>query len=485
MSTATALHLARRAVVYLRISQDRNGNELGVARQRRDCLDLCKRLGYEVVAIFEDNNVTASKRKARRGFRGAVDALVSGQADTLVTWHLDRSLRDARELEDLIDAVEHRGVIVNTVSGGDFDLSTSDGRTMARVTNAFSIKEGDDKARRVARKHLELAEAGKLSGGPRPFGWAEDRKTLHKTEAPLLGEAVDRVLAGETLHAISVDWNARGITTANGKAWRSSTLRMILTGGRVAGIRTRNGEPVMVDGKPVQGEWQALVDAKTYARLVAVINGRSQARVPRQSARSYLLSGLLVCGKCNHKMVARPRYGGAPGYACNPDTGGCGGVTITGGPLEAWVEDAVVTAFNSKRVLRVVKAGTVDKREAEALAELQEANDASDNIGKMLANPKASGMTARQLAIANEAVQRRVAEAEAAYQAIVADMVVANVTGDDPGALVKLLASGVELTLAQRQAVLASAVTAVVVHPTARRGGNRFDYSRIKIQWRE
>lgn len=483
--TAQPITSTRRAVIYVRISQDRTGDALGVARQRKDCVALCKRFGFDVVAIHEDNDITASKRKVRPAYREVMAMLGAGVADTIVVWHLDRLYRDARELEDLLDLVEGHNIMVATVTGGDYDLTTSDGCTMARVVNAFAIKEGKDKARRVARKHLEMAEAGRVGGGPRPFGWNADKKTLHPIEAPLLREAVDRVLAGETLHGIAVDWNSRNITTANGKVWRSSTLRMILTLGRIAGIRTHNGEAVVIDGKPVMGEWEPIIDAKTFARVGVLINGRSLARVPRQAARRYLLSGLLVCGKCQHKMVSRPRYGGAPGYACNPDTGGCGGVTITGGPLEAWVEDQVIDAFNAKRVLKVVKAGAIDRREAIALAELQEANTASDAIAAMFANPTKAGMTARQLSIANQAVQERVAEAEAAYHAVVADMVVTNMGGDEPGALVKLLASGVELSLDQRRAIMASAVDAVTVNPTSQRGGNRFDYSRISIAWRE
>ena len=37
-------------LVYLRISEDRTGEEAGVERQWTDCLGLCTRLGFEVSA---------------------------------------------------------------------------------------------------------------------------------------------------------------------------------------------------------------------------------------------------------------------------------------------------------------------------------------------------------------------------------------------------------------------------------------------------
>ena len=48
-----------RAAVYCRISDDRRGLGLGVARQRQDCTELAGRSGWQVVATFVDNDVSA------------------------------------------------------------------------------------------------------------------------------------------------------------------------------------------------------------------------------------------------------------------------------------------------------------------------------------------------------------------------------------------------------------------------------------------
>ena len=50
---------ANRAAIYVRISQDQNGERLGVTRQLDDCLALADRLGWEVVARFDDNDISA------------------------------------------------------------------------------------------------------------------------------------------------------------------------------------------------------------------------------------------------------------------------------------------------------------------------------------------------------------------------------------------------------------------------------------------
>ena len=45
--------------IYVRISQDRQGAELGVVRQEADCRALCERKGWSVVEVYADNDTSA------------------------------------------------------------------------------------------------------------------------------------------------------------------------------------------------------------------------------------------------------------------------------------------------------------------------------------------------------------------------------------------------------------------------------------------
>jgi len=65
------------AAVYVRISADPQGERAGVERQRRECEQLAERLGLTVVALFEDNDVSAYSGKPRPEFERLL-----GGADT-------------------------------------------------------------------------------------------------------------------------------------------------------------------------------------------------------------------------------------------------------------------------------------------------------------------------------------------------------------------------------------------------------------------
>ena len=115
-------------------------------------------------------------RVVRPRFRPLLDLIVSGAVDGLIAYDLDRTARDPRDLEDLIDAVEQRAprLPVESVTGS-LRLANDSDVTMARVMVAVANKSSRDSSRRIKRKHEELAQLGKYAGGgARRFGYESD-----------------------------------------------------------------------------------------------------------------------------------------------------------------------------------------------------------------------------------------------------------------------------------------------------------------------
>ncbi len=67
------------AAIYCRISRDREGAGLGVDRQEADCRALAVRLGWEVAAVFVDNDISAYSSRPRPQYRAMLDAVRSGR----------------------------------------------------------------------------------------------------------------------------------------------------------------------------------------------------------------------------------------------------------------------------------------------------------------------------------------------------------------------------------------------------------------------
>lgn len=311
---------AVKAAVYARISSD-DGTALGVARQVQDCLALAERRGWTVVDTFTDNDVSATSGRVRPQYARMMESLSTGRLGALVVWDVDRLTRTPRELEDVVDLAERRGVALASV-GGEIDLATPQGRLTARIKGSVARHETEQLARRVKRKVAERAEAGQPHGRT-SYGWRREqvyddqgrrlgsKDVLHPEQAEVVRAAAKAVLAGESLRGLVLALNKRGTLSLNGRPWTSTTLRLVLLRERNAGLRVHQGQ--VVGG----GDWEPLYDEDTHRRVVAVLTDPGRRTSPG-NATKYLLGGLARCGVCGGPMRVLPTGKGRAQdtYAC-------------------------------------------------------------------------------------------------------------------------------------------------------------------------
>jgi DNA invertase Pin-like site-specific DNA recombinase len=461
MSAATTFK-GRRAAVYARISDDREGTALGVARQLDDARALVERRGWTVVAEYTDNDISAYSGKRRPGYERLLDAVVAGEADVVVAWHPDRLHRSPRELERFIEAVEAAGVAVATVQAGDIDLSTPTGRMVARIVGATARHESEHKAERIKRKHRELALAGRWTGGGgRPFGYAADRMTVIPEEAELIREAAADILAGSSLRGVVRRWNDRGLVTSADKPWHVGALRRLLTSARVAGWREYAGTWA------APAVWPAILDRATVEQLRSILLD-PERRTTRSSARVNLLPGMIRCGRCGKRMVGRPRADGVRRYVC-PAPEGCT-AAILAEPIEKLVVAAVLDALDGPELAAAVASAegidTVALIEQIATDEAAMAQAAADHYTGTIG--RSEYLAARDALERRIEANRRKLDAAAGPASAVAGVAAVRWP---------------QLDLDRRRAIVGAVIDEVTV-AAAVRGRNRFDEGRVTIRWR-
>lgn len=204
-----------RVGTYARISDDAEQLGLGVGRQQDDTRKLVDLRGWTLANTYLDNDVSAYQPKVvRPDFERLLADLETGVIQGIAVYDLDRLARQPADLERIISIYDRKPLVFATVQG-DIDLSTPDGRTMARIMVAFANKASMDTARRVARQKLEKATNGIGFSNYRPFGWNEDRLTLNEPEAEILRQATRDVLVGTGLFVICGRLNRQGIRTVS------------------------------------------------------------------------------------------------------------------------------------------------------------------------------------------------------------------------------------------------------------------------------
>ncbi|MCH9729878.1 MAG: recombinase family protein [Actinomycetia bacterium] len=282
-----------KAAVYLRISSDPSGQQLGVTRQREDCLKLCADKGWRPVEYL-DNDTSATTGKRKHYERMLAD-IREGSINAVVCWDLDRLHRRPIELEAFMALADEKHVALASVSG-DIDLGTAQGRLVARLKGSVAAHETEHKVARQRRAARQKAEQGRPQW-TRAFGYLGDTRQPDPAIAPLVQQAYAAIIAGASLGDVCRMWNDAGAFTIHGNRWTQPQVSNYLRKPRNCGLRAHNGEII---GK---GNWPGLVDEQTWKAAQHVLN--QPGRAPgRKSVRRHLLTGVMACGNkgCDGKL---------------------------------------------------------------------------------------------------------------------------------------------------------------------------------------
>jgi site-specific DNA recombinase len=461
-----------RAGIYARISSDREGDGLGVARQVEDCERLAERKGWRVLERYVDDDVSAYGGKGRPEYARMLDDLRSGVIDGVVVWHLDRLHRQPKELEEFFDVCKAARVDRLASVTGDIDLADHDGQFMARILGAVAKKESDDKSRRIRRKHEELAERGKRSGGgSRAYGFERDGVTIRESEAVIVRECARRFLAGESIRSICADLNERGVPAASGGAWSPQTLRRMLGSGRISGQREHRREIITA------AEWPAIIDPTETAQIRARL--ADPERRTNKSARRYLLTGgLLRCGHCGEPLVARPRSGGLRRYACakGPGFSGCGRTYINADPVEAFVVEMILFRLDSPELAAAASSRASEPEAERWQAEIDAARRQLEELAQAYGEQQ---ITMAEVIAARKPIEARLSAARRQLGKLSRTAALDGYLGNADA----LREAWQGLDLSRQRAIVTALLDRIEVGP-ARRGYNRFDESRLRPVWR-
>lgn len=348
----------RRAGLYMRISRDQTGEALGVARQEEDCRTLAQTLGWEVVEVYVDNDISATSGKPRPRYRQMLTDLDAGTIDAIVAWHPDRLYRRAVDLQELAEAVQRNHTPVATAKAGDIDLSSPTGLLLAGILGEIAMYEVRHKTERWSRSWEQKRRMGLVARtGSRMFGYTRDGEVIDH-EAAIARVMAAKIREGGSILGVARWLDEQDVKATRGSAWTPQSIKRYLTNPRLAGLSTLHGEVV------ADGQWEAILDRETFETVRAMLTARTRAYVPRKS----LLLGLLFCS-CGQRMITSSQKGKRT-YRCpkRPGMPGCGRVSGNAEPIEEFVEGAAEQALTDDRVRDAI--ARLRAHPAEKLAEI-------------------------------------------------------------------------------------------------------------------
>ncbi|MCW2767972.1 MAG: invertase Pin-like site-specific recombinase [Nocardioides sp.] len=341
MSTAPT---ARRCAIYARISVSQEAS-VSIDRQIEAAEQYAAARGWQVVATFRDDGVSATQNKpeGRVGWQSLTDSAET--FDAVIVWKIDRLARRITDFWDTYQRLDAQGRSLVSVMD-NLDMTTTMGRIVAGIIAGFAEMEADAIRDRVTDARNYLIREGRVVGGTMPYGWRSipnpDGKGFVLAQDPdridYVRGMVNRAERGDSIYSV-VQWLDEvgaplpysSQRNRKGTGWSYSTVERMLRSPLLAGMTAFNpgnkkksrGLDVLrnSDGLPVVDESVAIMSTKDWRVMVASLDERqSPQSKPRalRSKTSALLSGLLVCGQHadTQTRMHRGTTQGRAGYYC-------------------------------------------------------------------------------------------------------------------------------------------------------------------------
>lgn len=417
-----------------------------------------------------DNDTSAYSGAKRHAYDRMVDDVRRGRITTVLAWHNDRLHRSPKELEAFIDLINDTSAQVHFVTSGEFDLSTPTGRMIARQVGVLARYESEHKSERITRAHRQGAELGKYRGGSaRIFGYNDDGYTLNAVEAEAIRGAYQAILEGKSAGSILRDWKARGLTSTQGRPFIHTTLRSVLLRKRNYGVSEYKGEIVGV------GQWEPIVDEATFKQVEGILN--DPGRIKNKSNRAkYLMSGLLLCGKCEQSATMGSYTASQKGvkvryYRCRS----CLSNFIRIDETDAFVAQLVIARLSQpdSEILAMPRAEQkADDDDLEAKARILRAR-----LTELVDMYATGEITRAQHQRAAEAVKTELSAVEARMSTTPGRTLVGELISSED-----IEQAWANLDIAQRKELVSALVT-ITVKPVGKGYVRRYQPERLEIEW--
>ncbi len=305
-----------RCGLYLRVSTDlqantKEGSLMEQERRLRANIDSRPRAeNWSVVDVYCEKGKSGKNMERPELQRLLVD-IQSDRINCVIITKLDRLTRSLLDFYRIYQSFEKYGTNFVAIDES-FDTSTATGRAMLKITLVFAELERERTGERTRSTLLTRAQKG-LWNGRQVLGYdldPNDKGTLkvNAEEAELVAEIFRTYLEKGAVKGTAALLNQRGLRTKaylsrrehqqGGRRFNDSHVRNILKDVTYVG-QIRYAKQVF------NGLHQPIIDRATFDKVQELLasNTRTRHNTIAPTSHTFILMGLLRCGKCGSTMT--------------------------------------------------------------------------------------------------------------------------------------------------------------------------------------
>ncbi|MCL5745157.1 MAG: recombinase family protein [Acidobacteria bacterium] len=219
-----------KAIGYARVSTDKQADRgVSLEAQTEKVRAMAVVHGAELVEVIVDGGESA-KSLNRPGMDRLISMVNSGAVDVVIVAKLDRLTRSVKDLAELLERFQRRGVSLVSVAES-LDTASASGRLVLNIMTAVSQWEREAIGERT-RDAMQFKRANGERVGAIPFGFRLAADGVHLEHEPAEREVLGHIrrmrAAGLALRRIAARLNEEGFSTRRGTAWRFQYVDEIL-----------------------------------------------------------------------------------------------------------------------------------------------------------------------------------------------------------------------------------------------------------------
>ena len=221
-----------RVIGYIRVStEDQVKEGVSLDMQVEKIKAYCLLNELELVDIRSDDGISAKDITGRPGFQDVLASVMSGQADGLVVWKLDRAFRSTTDALSVAERLNKKGKSLHSITE-KLDTTTAIGEFFFTLMASLAQME-----RRLVGERTRAAMALKRDRGERisghaPYGYAHDGDSVVPVEAEQANISLIKRLRSEGRPILKIveTLEQMGIHARTGKPMSTALIHGILKG---------------------------------------------------------------------------------------------------------------------------------------------------------------------------------------------------------------------------------------------------------------
>jgi len=360
-----------RAAIYCRVStedQEREGTSLD--SQLEACLKKAQELDCDVPEGCVLTEILSGLTLDRPKLTELREWVKRKEIDAVIVYSTDRLSRDPLHLLLLAEECDKNQISLIFVTE-PLDNSM-EGQLLGFVKGWASKLEALKIVERTTRGKLSRAKEGRQPCGRALYGYrlVDSKHEIEPKEAEVVRMIFDWLVKERlTLNAIQMRLNRVAIPTRSGRQWwQRATLYRIVRDEAYTGhwfynkrveVPAKSKKGVKVQVLRPREQWipvsiPPLISLETFEAAQRQL-ARNAELSPRNTKRHYLLSGLLVCGKCGYNWTGRT-INGKTYYSCNSKLGSitpnaCPSRYIRGDKLEPMIWETISRLLSQPKLI--------------------------------------------------------------------------------------------------------------------------------------